>query len=83
MFASKLWTTNENSPRSPQTDTKTVVPEVSAGEAPVARKIVVIGNSNARGLSQRLNKNGISCSGFVYPDQTASLITQHMKNVNL
>ena len=70
-------------PPLPQTDTKTVVPEVSAEEAPVARKIVVIGNSNARGLSQRLHKNDVSCSGFVYPGQTAARITQHVKNINL
>ena len=46
-------------PPLPQIDTKTVLPEVSTREAPATWKIVAIGNSNARGLSQRLNKNDV------------------------
>ena len=59
--------------------TETTAPVVTT--AP--RKVVVIGNSNSRGFSQRLSKNGVAATGFVYPGQSAQQIVHRVKSMNL
>ena len=65
----------------PQVPTKTVASAAPATNSP--RKVVVIGNSNSRGLSHRLAKNGIAGTGYVYPGQTASQIAHRVKSMNI
>ena len=65
----------------PQVATKPVVSAAPAMTSP--RKVVVIGNSNARGLSHRLSNNGIAGTGYVYPGQTASQIVHRVKSMNI
>ena len=45
--------------------------------------VVVIGNSNARGLSQRLNQKDVPCTGYVYPGQTSHQISQRIRTINI
>ena len=55
--------------------------------APTAKtessSVVVIGNSNARGLSQRLNQKDVPCTGYVYPGQTAHQISKRIRSIDI
>lgn len=44
-------------------------------------KIVIIGNSNARGISEGLNERGLDACGYVFPGGTISHITSRIRNM--
>ena len=56
---------------------------VNSPQTPLKRKrAVVVGNSNARGLSGELNLRGIDTTGYVYPGQTAPSIRQRVPKLS-
>ena len=65
------------------TTPETTILETTTPVTPAPRKVVVIGNSNSRGFSQLLSKNGIVATGFVYPGQSAQQIVRWVKSINL
>lgn len=46
---------------------------------PSKKRVVVIGNSNARGISQELLDRGVDAVGFVYPGGTLQRLTTRVK----
>jgi GTP cyclohydrolase II len=70
-------------PKGPDVKPKTPSVPMTASAKSCPLKVVVIGNSNSRGLSKRLSENGLSGSGYVYPGQTVQQITSRVKNLGL
>ena len=67
-------------PALPNASTKTVTTSKS-DRSPA--NVIVIGNSNARGLSQRLNSKEVPCTGYVYPGQTSVQISKRIKKISI
>lgn len=65
----------------PQSPAKTASSSVKSYGSPP--KVVILGNSNTRGLSQRLCTHGVTGTGYVYPGQTAEQVTRRVKSINL
>jgi hypothetical protein len=49
---------------------------------PAKPKVLVVGNSNVRGLSQGLNDRGLDSTGYVYPGQTTVQIRNRIDKID-
>ena len=56
-----------------------VAPAPRSPDLPPQKKVVIIGNSNARGISQELNDRDVVATGFTYPGATLNRLTQSVK----
>ena len=52
-------------------------------EKPKKINSLVIGNSNARGLSKEINDRGLNSTGYVYPGQTLKQISDRIDSINV
>lgn len=60
----------------------TPLPHDNAVRTNKPASVIVIGNSNTRGLAKEINARGLDCTGFVYPGQTAANIKNRVENIS-
>ena len=56
-------------------------PDIKANCIGNPAHVIIIGNSNTRGLAQEINARGLDCTGFVYPGQTAADIKNRVEKI--
>ena len=70
-------------PPLPQANVQSQAPASNTVPDTSPRNVVVLGNSNARGMSRKLGQKGITSAEFVYPGQTADYITRRVGSIDL